>query len=137
LKVEVDDSPLYSLNKHLDLKYKHFKEVNRYFKNNPITPTVNTEKTKSDLLGISKLKPRPLELTANKQIITQQIKQAVDAGGRITTTVTVKNKSSDEQGNSKEIVTSLKAVENAIRSQKPNPVVSVSDEQGNSKEIVT
>ncbi|MFM6025852.1 MAG: hypothetical protein ACKPER_23505, partial [Dolichospermum sp.] len=32
---------------------------------------------------------------------------------------------------------SLKAVENAIRSQKPNPVVSVSDEQGNSKEIVT
>ena len=38
---QVDDSQLTALNKHLDLKQKHFTQVNNYFKSSPLKPTVD------------------------------------------------------------------------------------------------
>ncbi|MFM6723673.1 MAG: hypothetical protein ACKPJF_04325, partial [Dolichospermum sp.] len=75
LKVEVDDSPLYSLNKHLDLKYKHFKEVNRYFKNNPITPTVDNRKL--DLLEqrLKELRKLTVQVQSSDGIAQTQVQQ--------------------------------------------------------------
>ncbi|MFM6018007.1 MAG: hypothetical protein ACKPCI_15125, partial [Dolichospermum sp.] len=75
LKVEVDDSPLYSLNKHLDLKYKHFKEVNRYFKNNPITPTVDNRKL--DLLEqrLKELRKLTVQAQSGDKVTQTQVQQ--------------------------------------------------------------
>ncbi|MFM6603774.1 MAG: tape measure protein, partial [Dolichospermum sp.] len=70
LLVEVDDSALYDLNKHLDLKYKHFKEVNQYFKNNPITPTVDDDE-------LTELNKTLKNLTKNKHTVT--IEQRINA----------------------------------------------------------
>ncbi|MFM6071101.1 MAG: hypothetical protein ACKPB9_05855, partial [Dolichospermum sp.] len=98
LKVEVDDSPLYSLNKHLDLKYKHFKEVNQYFKNNPLAPTVDDR-----------------ELTNLNKELAQLTEK--NAGGRARVSVDVevnKEKANliiNNNNNSKEIVEQLKSVE--------------------------
>lgn len=55
LKSTIDDSALTKLNKHLDLKVSHLKEVNSYFTNNPITPIVNfnqTSRLKNELKSI-------------------------------------------------------------------------------------
>lgn len=41
LKAEVNDKALTDLNRHLDLKAKHFTQVNNLFKARPLTPTVN------------------------------------------------------------------------------------------------
>ncbi|MFM7371578.1 MAG: hypothetical protein ACKO2Z_28075, partial [Sphaerospermopsis kisseleviana] len=41
LEVNVDDDSLVDLNKHLNLKVNHLKEVNKYFNNNPITVQVD------------------------------------------------------------------------------------------------
>ena len=41
LEINVDDDQLYKLNKHLDLKYQHYKQLNNYFSDNPLTPTVD------------------------------------------------------------------------------------------------
>ncbi len=42
LNPTVDDKQLIKLNKHLDLKLTHFKEVNDYFNNNPLKIAVDT-----------------------------------------------------------------------------------------------
>ncbi|MFM6725780.1 MAG: hypothetical protein ACKPJF_15260, partial [Dolichospermum sp.] len=101
LKVEVDDSPLYSLNKHLDLKYKHFKEVNQYFKNNSLTPTVDDR-----------------ELTnLNKELAQLTGKNAGDRA-RVSVDVEVNKEKANliinNNNNSKEIVEQLKSVEKAV-----------------------
>ncbi|MFM6648909.1 MAG: hypothetical protein ACKPJO_10990, partial [Dolichospermum sp.] len=101
LKVEVDDSPLYSLNKHLDLKYKHFKEVNQYFKNNSLTPTVDDR-----------------ELTnLNKELAQLTGKSAGDRT-RVSVDVEVNKEKANliinNNNNSKEIVEQLKLVEKAV-----------------------
>jgi rare lipoprotein A len=41
LRIKVDDSALTSLNKHLDLKVKHFQQTQQYFNNNPLTIKVD------------------------------------------------------------------------------------------------
>lgn len=41
LTPKVDDSALTRLNKHLDLKQRHFTQVNQYMKANPLTPRVD------------------------------------------------------------------------------------------------
>src|SRR5579883_3158886 len=41
LSALVDDSQLTALNKHLDLKQRHFAQVNAYFKSSPLTPRVD------------------------------------------------------------------------------------------------
>lgn len=41
LKPTVDHTELYELNKHLDLKKKHFQEVNKYFQKNRLKPQVD------------------------------------------------------------------------------------------------
>ena len=43
LNVGVDDDSLVDLNKHLNLKVKHLKEVNKYFNNNPIVVNVDDD----------------------------------------------------------------------------------------------
>ncbi|MFM5990005.1 MAG: tape measure protein, partial [Sphaerospermopsis kisseleviana] len=43
LEVNVDDDSLVDLNKHLNLKVNHLKEVNKYFNNNPITVQVDDD----------------------------------------------------------------------------------------------
>jgi len=70
LTIEVDDSALYDLNKHLDLKYRHFREVNQYFKNNPLTPTVDDGE-------LTELNKTLKELTQNKHTVT--IEQRINA----------------------------------------------------------
>ncbi|MFM6807388.1 MAG: hypothetical protein ACKPKQ_07485 [Dolichospermum sp.] len=101
LKVEIDDSALYGLNKHLDLKYKHFKEVNQYFKNNPLTPTVDDRE-------LTNLNKELAQLTGK------------NAGGRARVGVDVevnKEKANliiNNNNNSKEIVEQLKSVEKAV-----------------------
>ncbi|MFM6394584.1 MAG: hypothetical protein ACKPFH_19325, partial [Dolichospermum sp.] len=75
LKVEVDDSPLYSLNKHLDLKYKHFKEVNRYFKNNPITPTVDGRKLVPLEQRLKELRKLTVQVQSSDGIAQTQVQQ--------------------------------------------------------------
>ncbi|MFM5940674.1 MAG: hypothetical protein ACKOQR_20855, partial [Dolichospermum sp.] len=75
LKVEVDDSPLYSLNKHLDLKYKHFKEVNRYFKNNPITPTVDNRKLDLFEQRLKELRKLTVQVQSSDGIAQTQVQQ--------------------------------------------------------------
>lgn len=41
LIAQVDDRQLTALNRHLDLKQRHFAQVNNYFKASPLTPQVN------------------------------------------------------------------------------------------------
>jgi hypothetical protein len=41
LSIGVDDSELTNLNKHLDSKVKHLKKVNEFFKQNPVTVSVD------------------------------------------------------------------------------------------------
>lgn len=43
LEVNVDDDSLVDLNRHLNLKVNHLKEVNKYFNNNPITVKVDDD----------------------------------------------------------------------------------------------
>lgn len=43
----VDDSALTNLNKHLDLKQKHFGQVNQLFKSSPLAPAVDLSKINS------------------------------------------------------------------------------------------
>ncbi len=43
LEVSVDDDSLTDLNKHLNLKVQHLKEVNKYFSNNPIVVNVDDD----------------------------------------------------------------------------------------------
>src|SRR6476646_112023 len=47
LKTKVDDLPLTKLNQHLSLKKKHFDEVNRHFKSNPLKPKTDTSELES------------------------------------------------------------------------------------------
>lgn len=46
LKPTVDHSALTALNKYLDLKKRHFGELQRYFNNNPLKPRVDTSELK-------------------------------------------------------------------------------------------
>ena len=43
LEINVDDDSLIDLNKHLNLKVQHLKEVNKYFNNNPIVVNVDDD----------------------------------------------------------------------------------------------
>jgi len=43
LEINVDDDNLVDLNKHLNLKVQHLKEVNKYFSNNPIVVNVDDD----------------------------------------------------------------------------------------------
>lgn len=43
LEINVDDDSLTGLNKHLNLKVQHLKEVNKYFNNNPIVVNVDDD----------------------------------------------------------------------------------------------
>jgi tape measure domain-containing protein len=43
LEINVDDDSLTDLNKHLNLKVQHLKEVNKYFNNNPIVVNVDDD----------------------------------------------------------------------------------------------
>jgi tape measure domain-containing protein len=72
LNVDVDDSALYALNKHLDLKYRHLKEVNSYFSNNPITPTINTQKIDELSDYLTKLTNQTFTVKVNQQV-TQEV----------------------------------------------------------------
>lgn len=47
LTIAVDDSRLYELNEHLDLKKEHFNAVQQHFDANPLTPRVNTNAIKT------------------------------------------------------------------------------------------
>ena len=42
IKVEVDDTRLYELNAHFDIKKKHHAQLQQYFDRNPLTPRVNS-----------------------------------------------------------------------------------------------
>ncbi|MFM5941591.1 MAG: hypothetical protein ACKOQ2_23380, partial [Dolichospermum sp.] len=75
LLVEVDDSALYDLNKHLDLKYKHFKEVNRYFKNNPITPTVDGRRLDPLEQRLKELRKLTVQVQSSDGIAQTQVQQ--------------------------------------------------------------
>jgi rare lipoprotein A len=132
LTIGVNDDSLKKLNQHFDLKVTHFKQTQTYFKNNPLKVYVDDKALVNLNKELDKLGKRTTEVNANtgvsprysetetsKQKTSKEIKQTV-APDRTTTIITVRDKSYDNRGNSKEIITSLKAVENAVRSQKPN-----------------
>ena len=118
LKISVDDDSLKKLNQHFDLKVTHFKQTQTYFKNNPLKVYVDD----NALINLNK----ELDKLGKKETTaTDSVKNTVDSNSRVSTSFTSKNKSFDDRGNSREIITSLKAIESAVRSQKPNVITSM------------
>ncbi|BAS57953.1 MULTISPECIES: tape measure protein [Leptolyngbya] len=70
---QVDDSRLTALNKHLDLKQKHFGQVNNYFKSSPLTP--RTDLTHLDVLEkrLDAFKNSSIEIGVNVANVRSQI----------------------------------------------------------------
>ena len=71
-EIGIDDSALHDLNKHLDLKIKHLNEVNKYFKNNPVTVHVDDDQ-------LTELNKTLDNLTKKKHVIEieQRVKNIV------------------------------------------------------------
>lgn len=69
LTAQVDDSRLTALNKHLDLKQKHFTQVNNYMSSRPLTP-------KADLSGLDRLDKRLNDFRDRKFEIGADISKA-------------------------------------------------------------
>ncbi|MBW4460434.1 MAG: tape measure protein [Nodosilinea sp. WJT8-NPBG4] len=76
LKPIVDESQLTSLNKHLDLKQKHFKQVQSYFNANPLTVKVNTTQ-------VDKLETKLKGLSSKSHNIKVNVNQTVTNGGNV------------------------------------------------------
>lgn len=76
LNVGVDDDSLVDLNKHLNLKVQHLKEVNKYFNNNPIVVNVD-DKELTDLNKHLNLKVQHLK-EVNKYFDSNPIVVSVD-----------------------------------------------------------
>ena len=78
--VPVDDSNLTKLNQHLDLKVKHFKEVNQFFKQNPLKISIDSQgltKVSSDLQAIKKqAEATRLQLKLDTSALSLEIKKA-------------------------------------------------------------
>ena len=55
LKAEVDDSQLYELNQHLDLKRQHFEEVQSFFAQNPLQVRIDVSEIEQAEQGILRL----------------------------------------------------------------------------------
>ena len=72
-EIGIDDSALHDLNKHLDIKVKHLNEVNRYFKNNPVTVHVDDDQ-------LTELNKSLEKLTRKKHVIEieQRVKNIVE-----------------------------------------------------------
>ena len=65
LKVKVDDSELTRLNKHLDLKRKHHREVQQYFNSNPLTVKVDNREIDKSIQKVKELKNEIKSLKQN------------------------------------------------------------------------
>ena len=105
LTIGVNDTKLSELNKHFDLKVTHFKQTQTYFKNNPLKVFVNDNSLTNLNKELDKLGQR--KVTANVSVNGQD-----RGGGNGNVKVSV-----DNDGNNREIINSLKSIENAIRSQ--------------------
>ena len=76
LKIGVDDDSLVDLNKHLNLKVKHLKEVNKYFNDNPIVVNID-DSSLTDLNEHLNLKVKHLK-EVNKYFDDNPIKVNTD-----------------------------------------------------------
>jgi tape measure domain-containing protein len=71
LKPTVDHEPLAKLNKHIERKREHLKEVNKYFGDNPLTPKTNVEELsnfKNQFDGITDKKVKITTETSSSEI---------------------------------------------------------------------
>lgn len=73
VSVEVDDEALTNLNKHLDLKVRHFKEVNQYFSSNPLTVKVDDSELDDLNESLSKVESRINKLQNKKISISSDV----------------------------------------------------------------
>ncbi|NEP51030.1 MAG: hypothetical protein F6K65_20410 [Moorea sp. SIO3C2] len=71
LTPKVDDSQLTALNKHLDLKETHFKEVQAFLKRSPLTPYVDISELKQAETAMGKL---PSNSTSRISVDSSEVK---------------------------------------------------------------
>ena len=102
LTIGVNDDSLKNLNKHFDLKVTHFKQTQTYFKNNPLKVFVDDN-------SLTKLNKDLDKLGRKKTNINVS-----NSGGESSGDVRV---SIDNNTDNKEIINSLKSIENAIKAQ--------------------
>ena len=133
LNVGVDDDSLVDLNKHLNLKVQHLKEVNKYFTNNPIVVNVD-DKELTDLNKHLNLKVQHLK-EVNKYFDSNPIKVNTDTksldeleerlGGLSNRTITI----TVESDLSKQLEKSLAdAVKNAVKEEMSGQTSTVQQE---------
>ncbi|MEY2910726.1 MAG: hypothetical protein RLZZ184_35 [Cyanobacteriota bacterium] len=138
LNVGVDDDSLVNLNKHLNLKVQHLKEVNKYFNNNPIVVNVD-DSSLTDLNEHLNLKVQHLK-QVNKYFDSNPIKVNTDTksldeleerlGGLSSRTITI----TVESDLSKQLEKSLAdAVKNAVK-EEMSEQASVTAQQQTAKE---
>ncbi|MBW4422359.1 MAG: hypothetical protein KME13_24630 [Myxacorys californica WJT36-NPBG1] len=87
---QVDDSRLTALNKHLDLKVKHFNQVNNLFKSSPLTPRVDFSGLDALDRRLGDFKNRSIDIKANISDVRQSITQLKQELSGIQIPVTVR-----------------------------------------------
>jgi tape measure domain-containing protein len=87
---QVDDRQLTALNKHLDLKQKHFTQVNNYFKSSPLTPRVDFSGLDALDRRLNDFKNRSIDIKANIADVRQSISQLKQELSGIEIPVTVR-----------------------------------------------
>ena len=101
LTIGVNDQSLKNLNKHFDLKVTHFKQTQTYFKNNPLKVFVDDNSLVNLNKELDKLGQRKTNINVNG---------GTESNGDVRVSI-------DNNTDNKEIINSLKSIENAIRSQ--------------------
>ncbi len=112
---QVDDSRLTALNKHLDLKQKHFGQVNNYFKSSPLTP--RTDLTYLDALGkrLDAFKNSSIDIGVNVANVRSQIADLKAQLSNIEIPVSVRNASaSATQSVTQKVTADTSAIEKNV-----------------------
>lgn len=111
---QVDDSRLTALNKHLDLKQKHFDQVNNYFKSSPLTP--RTDLTYLDALEkrLDAFKNSSIDIGINFTNIQDQIASLKAQLSKFAVPVTVRYANTQAKPITQEIKSDTKDFEKNI-----------------------
>lgn len=87
IKVKADHSELYELNKHIELKRSHIKDVNAWMGRNPIKPRIDGSELKELGLAVDQLKTKFANTGLKINVSTASTRELEQVGDKITESV--------------------------------------------------
>jgi tape measure domain-containing protein len=113
---QVDDSRLTALNKHLDLKVRHFTQVNNLFKSSPLTPGVNFSNLDALEKRLDGFKNSSIEIGVNVANVRSQIADLRSQLSNLEIPVSIRNAStaSTTQSVTQKVTADTSAIEKNV-----------------------